>query len=333
VVIAGAVVAVSASCSYVPDAVNPMTWFEDDEPAAQADEAAASDDFPSLGTVPEAPADAPETEEFTAIAEGLNADKENAQYTDAQVRQADDEVGGEPQPATVAQAAPEPEPALPEAEPAVSQAEAPVPAQPLEGSSGAQAATAAVPAQPLGGATVQTVAGAATPTPAVPLPNGTVPEMFAVAFQASGATTLAAAGVPATAPAVATVPAQATTVASAVPAFAMAPTRQVATLYFADGSTRLGRGDDATLLEIAYAYGATGGPIRIVGHASAGSGSSRSKLANLDVSMARAVAVARELGKLGVPQQAMIIEGAADNQPVSAGDPAANRRVEIFLGG
>lgn len=309
VVIAGAVIAVSASCSYVPDAVNPMTWFEDDEPAAQADTAAEGKKFPILGTVPEAPADAPEAEELNAIAEGLNADKENAQYTYLWLRPADDEVGGVPQPTAVALAAPEPDTAV------------------------SQAAMAAVPAQPLGGTTVRTAATAVAPAPAMPLPNGTVPEMFAAAFQASGATTLAAAGVPATAPTIAAAPVQATTAVAAVPAFAMAPTRQVATLYFADGSARLGRGDHATLLEIAYAYRATGGSIRIVGHASAGSGSARSKLANLDVSMARAVAVARELGKLGVPQQAMIIEAAAENQPVSAGDPAANRRVEIFLGG
>jgi outer membrane protein OmpA-like peptidoglycan-associated protein len=152
--------------------------------------------------------------------------------------------------------------------------------------------------------------------------------MFDAAFQSSGATTLAEAGVAAEAQAVA-VPAQAIGSSPSLPGLA---TRQVATVYFGDGSARLSQEARDALLRVAYDYGSTGGGVRIVGHASAGSGTTGSKLANLDVSMDRAVAVADALAELGVPIAAMTIEAASDNAPL-ASDPARNRRVEIYLGG
>ncbi|MGH6717763.1 MAG: OmpA family protein, partial [Alphaproteobacteria bacterium] len=163
-------------------------------------------------------------------------------------------------------------------------------------------------------------------------PSGSVIDTFNTAFRSSGATTLAAAGLPAgPQPAVAAVaPAQPIGSSPSLPG---PPTRQAATVYFGDGSARLSQEARETLLRVAYDYGATGGAIRIVGHASAGSGSTGAKLANLDVSMNRAVAVADALAELGVPTNAMTLEAASDNAPLAAGDPAHNRRVEIYLGG
>lgn len=345
-VLAGLGVLVLGSCSSVPDAINPVSWYEgvaglfdDDEPALEAAESGAEEPFPSLGTVPEAPADAPAPEDFDQIAEGLVADSENAQYTNAELRRADDEVGEAG--VTLAQAAPvpeaqaQPEPQVtestveaPAATVVVAQA-APAPAQPLSSSTLPETTSAAVPAQPLGGSALAVAAPAATSVAAATL-SGSVRDIFAAAFQASGATTLAEAGLPASsAAAQAALP---LAPAPALPGAIGAPGRQVATVYFGDGSSRLSGDAEATLLEIAYAYGTTGGPIRIVGHASQGSGSSQSKLANLDVSMSRAVVVAQALAGLGVPTERMTIEAASDTQPATGG-AAQERRVEIYLGG
>ena len=330
-----------AACSYVPDAVNPATWFES-EPApgtASAQETAATaaeEPFPRLGTVPEAPSEAPEAAEFDQIAQGLAADAANAQYTDATLRRSSDEVGAvpaeslqAPQPAATAATVPEPEPATTES--VVIAGESPPPAQPLSSGELPGTSGAAVPAQPLDGATVPAevaYAPAVASIPASSANTGSVQDMFSSAFRASGATTLADAGVSSPMQAMAQ-PAEPLESASMNAALA---TRQVATVYFGDGSAALSRDAQDTLLQVAYDYGATGGPIRIVGHASAGSGSTGSKLANLDVSMNRAVAVADALAKLGVPTAAMTLEAASDNQPATA-DDARNRRVEIFLGG
>lgn len=326
----GACFAALGACSYVPDVVNPMTWFEDDgaeaaEPAAEAQaQAGAEEEFPSLSSVPEAPADAPEPEEFEQIAEGLSADKENAQYTDDALRRSDDEVSGAVPAAPLAASAP-----APSASTVVVAQAAPAPAQPLTSGAVAQGTGAVQPAQALDGAYVQpAAAGATTAATRVAQASGGVAELFSAAYQASGATTLAAAGLPAV-PTQAAQPLPAASVLSPI----VFPTRQAATVYFGDGSARLGGEAQATLLQVAYDYGRTGGPIRIVGHASAGSGTSRSKLANLDVSMDRAVAVAEALTKLGIPSGAMTLEAASDNAPVSSGDAAQNRRVEIFIGG
>ncbi|MEX2650416.1 MAG: OmpA family protein [Alphaproteobacteria bacterium] len=347
--VAGLGILVLGSCSSVPDAINPVSWYEgvaslfdDDEPALEAEPAAAEsgaeEPFPSLGTVPEAPEDAPAPEEFDQIAQGLAADSENAQYTNAEIRRADDEVGDAG--TTLAQTAPAPEPE-PQPEPQVTESTveapaatvvvaqaAPAPAQPLSSSTLPETTSPAVPVQPLGGDALSVAAPAATPV-AAGTPSGSVRDMFAAAFQASGATTLAEAGLPAS-----SVAARALPLAPApdLPGAIGAPGRQVATVYFGDGSSRLSRDAEATLLEVAYAYGATGGPIRIVGHASQGGGSSQSKLANLDVSRDRAVAVAQALVGLGVPTERMTIEAASDTRPV-AGGAAEERRVEIYLGG
>lgn len=327
-----------AACSYVPDAVDPFTWFEDDEPIAvsapppESTAATAEEPYPSLSSVPEAPEDAPEPAEFDEIAEGLAADQANAQYIDAGLQQADDEVGGtlpsaELTVAAAAQApAPEPQPATTES--VVIAGELSPPAQPLSAGTVPTASGEAVPAQPLDGSTVAPAAGMTAAAMPAPQYAGSVTEMFDAAFQSSGATTLAEAGVAAEPQAVA-VAAQPIGSSPYLPGLA---TRQVATVYFGDGSARLSQEARDTLLRVAYDYGSTGGAIRIVGHASAGSGTTGSKLANLDVSMGRAVAVADALAELGVPVAAMTLEAASDNRPLAA-DAAHNRRVEIFLGG
>ncbi|MDF1793279.1 MAG: OmpA family protein [Thalassobaculaceae bacterium] len=84
-------------CSSVPDALNPVEWYEsttdtvggwfsDDEPQATAPaDTAATDgkDFPNLASVPERPTPSTTAEERAKIQQGLVADRDNARYTDS----------------------------------------------------------------------------------------------------------------------------------------------------------------------------------------------------------------------------------------------------------
>ncbi|HEX9835569.1 MAG TPA: OmpA family protein [Alphaproteobacteria bacterium] len=112
---------------------------------------------------------------------------------------------------------------------------------------------------------------------------------------------------------------------------------RVATVRFNSGSARLGANDERALQRVAALYRSRGGRVTIVGHAS-GEGrtaSVRHEMANLAVSMDRAVAVARALERYGVPGDRIEITALSDNDPVAremgpAGE-AANRRADVFL--
>lgn len=85
-----------AGCSSVPDALNPVEWYEgttdtvggwfsDDEPPATADTGSTQGDkdFPNLASVPERPTPSTTAEEREQIQQGLIADRNNARYTDS----------------------------------------------------------------------------------------------------------------------------------------------------------------------------------------------------------------------------------------------------------
>jgi outer membrane protein OmpA-like peptidoglycan-associated protein len=78
--------------------------------------------------------------------------------------------------------------------------------------------------------------------------------------------------------------------------------------------------------------------VRIVAHAqqdAAGSSADQAARANYEVSRQRALAVASQLVRLGVPANRIVAEAASDAEPVfettSARGIAANRRAEIFV--
>ncbi len=92
-----------AACSELPDAINPVSWYEsladlieDDEvifaegeSVLGAEEAAivgASEDFPTLAEVPDAPREVTSPDEFDDLAAGLIADRDQARYTDETLR-------------------------------------------------------------------------------------------------------------------------------------------------------------------------------------------------------------------------------------------------------
>lgn len=83
-----------AGCSSVPDALNPVEWYEgttdtvggwfsDDEPTTADGSAPAAGDFPNLASVPQRPTPSTTAAERAQIQQGLIADRNNARYTDS----------------------------------------------------------------------------------------------------------------------------------------------------------------------------------------------------------------------------------------------------------
>ena len=112
----------------------------------------------------------------------------------------------------------------------------------------------------------------------------------------------------------------------------------MALVFFRHGSARLVRADVAVLEEVVRLHKERGGLIRVIGHASQGSTSrnvAQQKLANFNISLARANAVARELVRLGVRSDRIQVAAAGAQQPLyyetQPTGEAGNRRVEIYL--
>jgi outer membrane protein OmpA-like peptidoglycan-associated protein len=103
---------------------------------------------------------------------------------------------------------------------------------------------------------------------------------------------------------------------------------QVAVIQFGPSSTSLDGVDSAVLARVAEIQRDNGGTVRIVAHAAQERG-------NLVVSQRRALAIAQELRRLGVPTSQMVAEAASDAEPIyqtsTARGLAANRRVEVFI--
>jgi outer membrane protein OmpA-like peptidoglycan-associated protein len=109
-------------------------------------------------------------------------------------------------------------------------------------------------------------------------------------------------------------------------------------VYFADGSSRVSSAEMAKVAQVAQFLASRGGYVRVVGHSSMRTGNmdrARQYQANLEVSWARANAVADALMRHGVPASAMMVSAVSDSRPIyleniPAGE-AGNRRVEIYL--
>lgn len=114
----------------------------------------------------------------------------------------------------------------------------------------------------------------------------------------------------------------------------------VATILFPDGSTRLGPRERRILQQVAALYRERGGRILLVGHASSRTASmspSRHVEVNREISLRRAKAVARQLRRLGIPADRLVLSAVGDTQPlyreVMPSGEAGNRRVEIYFAG
>ncbi len=113
---------------------------------------------------------------------------------------------------------------------------------------------------------------------------------------------------------------------------------KVATIHFNHGSAKLGSRDLGILRKVAGIVNQQGGRLQVVGHASSRTRSMdpvKHKMVNFQISSDRADAVARQLVRMGVPTNQILVTALADAAPVfyevmPTGE-AGNRRAEIFL--
>ena len=340
----------TAGCSYVPDALNPVEWYEDvvslfeDEETMEAREVAgtpvpgASQRYPSLATVPPRPAGASTPEQRTVIARGLVADRRQAR--------------------AAAQAMTSSPPAMTSS----------VPVTALAPTFGSQLATA--PTQPPAPMPAPKFASqAATPSiqPPSPMPvpaagssspggsDALVSQTYRSQLALSAPTVSTAPAGPTASPSLTgarPAPLSTAAVGAATPPSSALPLQplsrlgfngsavsyRAASLRFKTGSARIGKGDRKKLREVAALQRKHNAMLRIIGHAS-----SRTRdldpvtqqIVNFRISVDRAHAVARELVRLGVPPGKLNIGAKSDQERVfyefmPAGE-TENQRAEIYI--
>jgi len=107
-----------------------------------------------------------------------------------------------------------------------------------------------------------------------------------------------------------------------------------ALIHFDEGSTRASPKTRDLLLGVVEQQRQMGGRLRVVGHAN-GPGTREGARRPVDVSLARAQSVARELARLGAPTSSVVTEALGDSRPIfdesTPAGAAENRRVEIYL--
>ena len=113
---------------------------------------------------------------------------------------------------------------------------------------------------------------------------------------------------------------------------------EIAVIQFGRASSGLGGTDQQVLSQVAQIYRRNGGTVRIVAHASQdvnGQSPDAIERGNYDVSRRRAIAIADQLMRYGVPRSSIIAEAASDGEPAygtnTARGVAANRRAEVFI--
>tara|TARA_B100000676_G_scaffold284482_1_gene312212 strand:+ start:1729 stop:3015 length:1287 start_codon:yes stop_codon:yes gene_type:complete len=112
-----------------------------------------------------------------------------------------------------------------------------------------------------------------------------------------------------------------------------------AIIRFGHGSASLGAKEHEIIAQLAAIHRQTGGPIRLIGHASrtgGGLADADQELVNFEVSLDRAEAVAKALIGNGVPAGDILVEAASASSSMSAAagidSEAVDRRVEVFFG-
>ena len=341
-VLMGAIFA-TAGCSYVPDALNPVEWYEDvvslfeDEETMEAREVArtpvpgASQRYPSLATVPPRPAGASTPEQRTVIASGLVADRRQARAAAQSMTLSAPATA--PAPTFGSQLATAPiQPPAPMPAPRFGSQVATAPIQPPSpmpapaagssprGGSGTLVGQTYRSQLALSAPTVSTAPAGPTASPSL---TGGQPAPLSAA--AAGAATPLSSALP-------------PRPLSRLDANGSAVSYRAASLYFKTGSARIGKGDHKKLREVAALQRKRNATLRIVGHAS-----SRTRdldpvthqIVNFRISVDRAHAVARELMRLGVPPGKLNIGAKSDQERVfyefmPAGE-TENQRTEIYI--
>ena len=326
---AGLVIAMAAlglaGCSWVPNAVNPISWYRGITGASKNDDLGKGDNdenlaegnnqpYPNLASVPDVPSTAMSTIDKDKLVNSLIADRENAKYSPDDLRAGRSSVTAPPPPPPNA-APPADATSSTSAEPSTSSDSSSPP-----GSSASSAAPSGAPrAQTRGSEKPPAESSLKSPTvrsepqgdtitpppppPVIPSPGGTA----------------SAAPQPPTALASAT-PAAVTS--GAAPAHDAA--QPLATFAFAAGSAQLTDQERADIATIAKAYRQKAGPIRVVGHGEAGPGTAPAS--DMNLALARAQAVAAVLADDGVAKKDIAVEAAP--LPPSGGDVP---RAEVFF--
>jgi len=361
---ATAVAVLLGGCSSVPDAVNPVKWYENtvelfsgeeekSEAAAAPEEAPGADKpFPTLNSVPEKP-ETSSAEERARVAEGLVSDQQNRRYGSAVERQG--------APSNSLNAAP-PTP-TPETSPAASSMPpAPRPVAPMS-SSGETSEASPAPSIPEPAETAEVPRALSAPppapnvgmdAPALPESDGTAsapsevpqrvtqpvaPANAMVPMADEGATVVISSdGIQDTRPVMAQAAPRVPPALASPAAPRMEQSMRIATIQFKNASSDLDARDQSILRQVVALQRERGGVIRVVGHASARTANMdpvQHKLVNYRMSEERAQAVVEALVRLGAPADAVVAAAKSDTDPVyyefMPSGEAGNRRAEIYL--
>jgi len=320
----------AAGCSQIPDAVNPVEWYdntveffsgEDDASASKSEEKGSAlvaergtpppgndGEFPKLSSVDQ------QQQRYEARAQGLVADVEGRKYAPAVPRQGEAlNVLGQP----------------PKKPPAPAMAAAPATTSPETVFSTADQGNFQ---ERFAKRLSEIRARASEGGPALPL----------VATQPIGSggfdtVIVSADGVQAGYASPALAPSAPASGQRRAPAVAQGAVK-VATIHFGNGSSNLNSCDRSILRDVLRLQKERGGRIHVIGHASSRTRNTdpvRHKMINFQVSAARADAVARELVRLGAPKMDIQVDAVSDSQPrfyefMPSGE-AGNRRAEIYL--
>jgi outer membrane protein OmpA-like peptidoglycan-associated protein len=366
---AGALTAIMllAGCSAVPDWANPVEWYDgvvgSDSAETEAESKTAEvkktpgdgKEFPNLASVPERPK-APTEDERKQLADSLNADRDNAKYSDEVIRRQGAASIPPPPPAPASTVRAPSVPAIPAA-PAAPVTRAAVP--PLPGATAAAPRPLPAPPSAIPSAIPSSVPSTVTPstlapgsiltrepvsrppkfdaapkspvapgvrpgtaTPRYVRPNVNVQSVARVGNPTFGAppadiaAALGAGSAPSGPSQFAQPPRVPGTFSNGVANAAGAPAAMV---RFKVGSAQLTRAGRSQIQQIVGMYRQRGGAVRVEGHASSRTRNMdpvQHHLVNFNVSLNRANVVATELVRQGVPAQSVFVAAMSDSQPL-----------------
>ena len=362
-----ALTALLAGCSSVPDAINPVEWYKGARDAIMGDDEkkkdtksksssersvpGANESFPKLSSVPDRPK-ATVAEERKRIAAGLVADREESRkYSNEVIRRQGDAANTPPPPPpptvnlqptppsrpkapVVSRAAPAPKPA-PLPKPMVAQKPAlapmlraaPKPAPKMKPVTSIQRTSPQLRvAPPSAMVKVPSVNPNSPQLAAIPGFSNSSFQYETVVVSGNGVQTIGSRRGARSGSGARTL------------THGMQGSYQVATILFDNGSSTVKSRDRRVLRQVIAQHKQVGGTLRIIGHASRRTRTNdpiRHKMANFQVSTARAERIAKELVKMGVKANKLLVGSVSDSEPryyeyMPSGE-AGNRRTEIYI--
>ncbi|MCW8914749.1 MAG: OmpA family protein [Magnetovibrio sp.] len=352
------------ACSSVPDAVNPVSWYEkttdffsgDSQAADTQSESTQQSANKGLSADPDAPPPAPistPSQDIASASGGLSGDQSVAgNYASPPIARQ-----GEASNVLVPQDQQAKAPPVPKAQPM-----APVMPTPIPGTMPKSVASSSQPpaAPTMPGSAMLTPpseAEMASAFPSAPKPFEFPPVNQSSTYGADDFETVVISSdgmesTPKPRPQVANAQSQesavssamfpqpGTTVTSSSDAVSVGGMLRVATIHFANNSAQLDQRDRSILGAVIQLQRERGGRVVVIGHAS-----SRTKdmdyikhqMVNFEISMHRASSIGAQLTSMGLNEQILEIQAVADSKPlfleVMPSGEAGNRRVEIYLAG